>query len=178
MAGSVNKVIILGRLGQNPELKYIPSGQAVCQMSVATSESFKDRNEQMQERTDWHRVQVWGKMAENCAKYLQKGRQVYVEGRLQTRSWDDKEGKKQYVTEIVASQVVFIGSGGHGEGGGDEGRDDSRGAARGGSGGGGGGYGGGRASGPSSQQRKAQSEPAVGEGGGELFDGADDDVPF
>ena len=177
MAGSVNKVIILGRLGQNPELKYIPSGQAVCQMSVATSESFKDRNEQMQERTDWHRVQVWGKMAENCAKYLQKGRQVYVEGRLQTRSWDDKEGKKQYITEIVASQVIFIGSG-HGEGGGDEGRDDSRGAARGGSGGGGGGYGGGRASGPSSQQRKAQSEPAVGEGGGELFDGADDDVPF
>ena len=133
MAGSVNKVIVLGRLGQNPELKYIPSGQAVCQLSVATSESYKDRNEQMQERTDWHRVQVWGKMAENCAKYLKKGQQVYVEGRLQTRSWDNKEGNKQYVTEIVAGQVVFIGSG-HGEGGGDEGRDDSRGAGRGGSG--------------------------------------------
>lgn len=177
MAGSVNKVIILGRLGQNPELKYIPSGQAVCQMSVATSESFKDRNDQMQERTEWHRIQVWGKMAENCAKYLQKGRQVYVEGRLQTRSWDDKEGKKQYITEIVASQVIFIGSG-HGEGGGDEGRDDSRGAARGGSGGGGGGHGGGRSSGPSSQQRKAQSEPAVGEGGGELFGADDDEIPF
>ena len=115
MAGSVNKVIVLGRLGQNPELKYIPSGQAVCQMSVATSESFKDRNEQMQERTEWHRVQVWGKMAENCAKYLKKGQQVYVEGRMQTRSWEDKEGKKQYVTEIVAGQVVFLG-GGHGDG--------------------------------------------------------------
>lgn len=111
MAGSVNKVIILGNLGAKPELKYLPSGQAVCEMRIATSETYTDKNEQKQERTEWHRVVVWGKMAENCAKYLDKGRQVYVEGRLQTRSWDDKEGKKQYMTETVANQVVFLGGG-------------------------------------------------------------------
>ena len=116
MAGSVNKVIVLGNLGANPELKYLPSGQAVCEMRIATSETYKDRNEQPQERTEWHRVTVWGKTAENCSKFLQKGRQVYVEGRLQTRSWDDKEGKKQYMTEVVANQVVFLGGGGAGAG--------------------------------------------------------------
>lgn len=111
MAGSVNKVIILGNLGAKPELKYLPSGQAVCEMRIATSETYTDKNEQKQERTEWHRVVVWGKMAENCAKYLDKGRQVYVEGRLQTRSWDNKEGVKQYMTETVANQVVFLGGG-------------------------------------------------------------------
>lgn len=109
MAGSVNKVIILGNLGQNPEVKYLPSGQAVCEMRIATSETYRDRNEQPQERTEWHRVVVWGKTGENCGKYLQKGQKVYVEGRIQTRSWDDKEGKKQYMTEVVANQVVFLG---------------------------------------------------------------------
>lgn len=112
MAGSVNKIIVLGHLGANPELKYLPSGQAVCEMRVATSETYRDRNDQPAERTEWHRITVWGKTAENCSKFLQKGRQVYVEGRLQTRSWDDKEGKKQYMTEIVANQVVFLGGGG------------------------------------------------------------------
>lgn len=142
MAGSVNKVIVLGHLGANPELKYLPSGQPVAEMRIATSETYRDRNEQMQERTEWHRVVVWGKQAENCAKFLQKGRQVYVEGRLQTRSWDDKEGKKQYMTEVVANQVVFLGGGGGAGRGAD---DESRGAApSGGFGeGGGGGYGGG-----------------------------------
>ena len=111
MSGSVNKVIVLGNLGAKPELKYLPSGQAVCEMRIATSEKYKDKNEQPQERTEWHRVVVWGKTAENCAKYLDKGRQVYVEGRLQTRSWDDKEGKKQYMTETVAHNVVFLGGG-------------------------------------------------------------------
>ena len=115
MSGSVNKVIVLGNLGAKPELKYLPSGQAVCEMRIATSEKYKDKNEQPQERTEWHRVVVWGKTAENCAKYLDKGRQVYVEGRLQTRSWDNKEGVKQYMTEIVANQVVFLGGGGQRE---------------------------------------------------------------
>ena len=109
MAGSVNKVIVLGNLGAKPELKYLPSGQAVCEMRIATTETYTDKQEQKNERTEWHRVVVWGKTAENCAKYLDKGRQVYVEGRLQTRSWDDKEGKKQYMTETVAHHVVFIG---------------------------------------------------------------------
>jgi single-strand DNA-binding protein len=117
--GSVNKVILLGNLGANPELKYLPSGQPVCEMRIATTAVFRDRNEQQQERTEWHRVVVYGKQAENCAKYLQKGRQVFLEGRIQTRSWDDKEGKKQYMTEVVANQIVFVGSGG-GRGAGDE----------------------------------------------------------
>lgn len=115
MAGNVNKVIVLGNLGAKPELKYLPSGQAVCEMRIATSETYTDKNDQKQERTEWHRVVVWGKTAENCAKYLDKGRQVYVEGRLQTRSWDNKEGVKQYMTETVANQVVFLSGGGQRE---------------------------------------------------------------
>lgn len=116
MAGSVNKVIVLGNLGAKPELKYLPSGQPVCEMRIATSETYKDKNEQVQERTDWHRIVAWGKQGENCAKFLDKGSKAYVEGRLQTRSWDDKEGKKQYMTEIVAMQVVFLSRGGGQEG--------------------------------------------------------------
>lgn len=112
MAGSVNKVIILGNLGTDPEVKYLPSGQAVCELRVATSYDFQDKSGQSQQRTEWHRVVVWGKTAENCGKYLKKGRQVYVEGRLQTRSWENKEGQKQYTTETVADQVVFLGGGG------------------------------------------------------------------
>lgn len=116
MAGSVNKVIILGNLGADPEVKYLPSGQAVCELRVATSYDFQDKSGQSQQRTEWHRVVVWGKTAENCGKYLKKGRQVYVEGRLQTRSWENKEGQKQYTTETVADQVVFLGGGGGGTG--------------------------------------------------------------
>lgn len=107
---SVNKVILLGRLGQDPELKYTPGGAAVCTLSLATSESWSDKNSgQKQERTEWHRVVVWGKLAELCNQYLAKGRQAYVEGRLQTRAWDDKDGNKRYTTEINASTVQFIG---------------------------------------------------------------------
>jgi len=110
MAASVNKVILVGNLGQKPELKYLPSGQAVCELRVATNESFTDKNQQKQERTEWHRVVCWGKLGENCAQYLDKGRPVYVEGRLQTRSWDDKNtGEKRYMTEIVAQSVQFLG---------------------------------------------------------------------
>lgn len=106
---SVNKVILMGRLGQDPELKHTPAGAAVCSLSLATSESWKDKAGEKQERTEWHRVVVWGKLAELCNQYLSKGRQAFVEGRLQTRSWDDKDGNKRYTTEINATTVQFIG---------------------------------------------------------------------
>tara|TARA_B100000925_G_C22006036_1_gene473729 strand:+ start:1335 stop:1793 length:459 start_codon:yes stop_codon:yes gene_type:complete len=106
---SVNKVIILGRLGQDPELKYTPGGAAVCNFSLATSESWTDKSGQKQEKTEWHRIVVWGKLAELCNQYLTKGRQAFVEGKLQTRSWDDNNGQKRYMTEINASTVQFIG---------------------------------------------------------------------
>lgn len=107
---SVNKVILLGRLGQDPELKYTPSGSSVCNFSMATTESWSDKQTgQKQEKTEWHRIVVWGKLAELCNQYLSKGRQAFVEGRIQTRSWDDKDGQKRYATEILASTVQFIG---------------------------------------------------------------------
>lgn len=106
---SVNKVILLGRLGQDPELKYTPGGAPVCNFSLATSEAWTDKQGQKQERTEWHRVVVWGKLAELCNQYLAKGRQAFVEGRVQTRSWDDKDGNKRYTTEINATTVQFIG---------------------------------------------------------------------
>jgi single-strand DNA-binding protein len=108
---SVNKVILVGNLGSDPELKYTPSNRPLCNLSLATNEVFKDKAGARQERTEWHRVTVWGEQAETCSKYLGKGRSVYVEGRLQTRSWDDKEGKKRYSTDIVADRVVFLGAG-------------------------------------------------------------------
>jgi single-strand DNA-binding protein len=107
----VNKVIVIGRLGADPELKTVTGGQSVCRLSVATSENWTDREGQKQERTEWHRVVVWGKLAELCGKYLSKGRQAYIEGRLQTRQWEDKEGQKRYTTEIVANTVQFLGGG-------------------------------------------------------------------
>lgn len=108
---SVNKVHILGRLGANPELRYTASQVPVCTLSLATNEYWTDKEGNRQESTEWHRVVVWSKQAENCAKYLAKGREVYVEGRLQTRSWDDPNGQKRYSTEIVAQTVQFIGGG-------------------------------------------------------------------
>ena len=104
----VNKVIVLGRLGADPEVKTIAGGQTVARLSVATSESWNDREGKKQERTEWHRVVVWAKLAELCGKYLSKGRQVYIEGRLQTRSWEDQQGQKRYSTEIVANAVQFL----------------------------------------------------------------------
>lgn len=106
---SVNKVILVGRLGQNPEVRYTPSGSAVANFSVATNEAWTDKSGQKQERTEWHRVVVWGKLAELCNQYLQKGRQCYVEGRLQTREWTDKDGVKKYSTEVQAQTVQFLG---------------------------------------------------------------------
>jgi len=108
----VNKVILVGRLGADPEVKNISPTSTVARLSLATSESWTDKEGQKQERTEWHRVVVWGKLADLCGKYLAKGRQVYVEGRLQTRSWEDQQGQKKYSTEIVANTVQFLGAGG------------------------------------------------------------------
>ena len=114
----VNKVIIVGRLGADPEVKQISSGNTVARLSLATSEVWNDRNGQKQERTEWHRIVVWGKQAEICGKYLSKGRQIYIEGRLQTRSWEGQDGRKNYTTEIVANTIQFLGGGGASAGGG------------------------------------------------------------
>ena len=107
---SINKVILLGRLGKDPELKYTPSGKAVCNMSLATSENWTDNNGNKQERTEWHRLVIWGKLAENCNQYLTKGRQIYVEGKVQTRNYEDSNGIKRYVTEVNVTDVQFLGS--------------------------------------------------------------------
>jgi single-strand DNA-binding protein len=106
---SVNKVLLIGRLGNKPEIRYTNTGTGVANFNLATSENWNDKNGQKQERTEWHRVVVWGKLAELCEKYLDKGRQCFVEGRLQTRSWDDKDGNKRYTTEVVATTVQFLG---------------------------------------------------------------------
>jgi single-strand DNA-binding protein len=112
MAGSVNKVLIVGNLGADPDVRTTSSGQMVASLSVATSETFSNRDGQRQERTEWHRVQVWGKLAELAQRYLGKGRKVFIEGRIQTRSWDEQQtGQKRYSTEIVANNIVFLDSG-------------------------------------------------------------------
>ncbi len=108
MAG-VNKVILIGNLGKDPELRYTPGGQAVGSFSLATSEKWRDKDGNMQDRTEWHNIVVWGRQAEIAKEYLAKGRQVYIEGRIQTRSWEDKEGNKRYTTEIVAQRLNFLG---------------------------------------------------------------------
>jgi single-strand DNA-binding protein len=158
MARGINKAILIGNLGADPELKYTASGTPMCTFRIATSESFKDREGNQQERTEWHRVVAWGKLGEIAAQYLSKGRQVYIEGRISTRSWEDKNsGEKRYMTEIVARDIQFLGSGqGGGQGGG---------GGYGGGGGGGGGQGGGQGGG----------------GGGDYSGGPptpDDDIPF
>ena len=109
---SVNKVILIGRLGQNPEIRYTAAGAPVANFSLATHETWMDKSGQKQERTEWHRIVVWGKIAETCSQYLAKGRQVYIEGRIQTRQWQDKDGQTKYTTEVQAQTVQFLGSGG------------------------------------------------------------------
>ena len=114
---SVNKVILIGNLGKKPELRYTPGGQAVANFNIATNERWGGKDGQpVQERTEWHRIVTFGRTAENCGQYLDKGRSVYVEGRLQTREWTDKEGQKRYTTEIVAQTVQFLGGKGGGAG--------------------------------------------------------------
>ena len=114
--GSVNKVILVGNLGRDAELRYTPGGAAVATLNLATTEVWNDRNNQRQEKTEWHRVVLWGKSAESLSEYLTKGKQIYVEGRLQTRQWDDKDGNKRYTTEIRGDRIVLLGGGGAGAG--------------------------------------------------------------
>jgi single-strand DNA-binding protein len=157
---SVNKVIIIGNLGRDPETRYMPDGGAITNISVATTDKWKDKNGEMQEKTEWHRVAFFGKLAEIAGEYLKKGSQVYVEGRLQTRKWQDKDGQDKYTTEIVANQMQMLGSrAGSGAGGG---RAEMADAGEGASGGGGG--------------SRPASKPA-GKSGGK-FDDFEDDIPF
>lgn len=111
---SLNKAMIIGRLGQDPEVRYTQSNTAVATLNIATSERYKDSNGEYQERTEWHRVVAWGRLAEICQQYLNKGSQVYIEGPIQTRQWEDKEGQKRYTTEIKALQMIMLDSKGSG----------------------------------------------------------------
>jgi single-strand DNA-binding protein len=147
--GSVNKVILVGNLGRDAELRYTPGGAPVATLNLATTEVWNDKGGQKQEKTEWHRVVLWGKSAESLNEYLVKGKQIYVEGRLQTRQWDDKDGNKRYTTEIRSDRIVLLSSGGGGAGG--AGRSQSRGGS------------------------SPAEEPMGGEPGSEL---TDDDIPF
>jgi single-strand DNA-binding protein len=192
---SVNKVILVGRLGQNPEVRYTPSGAAVANFSVATNESWMDKSGQKQERTEWHKVVVWGKLAELCAQYLAKGRQCYLEGRLQTRQWQDKDGQTKYTTEVQAQTVQFLGANGPSASrdGGAEYNQDQQGGPNGYDGGGashggpsGGGYGGGgQQQGGYGARAGVTARPGVPAGAGmatgnppEEPSFTEDDIPF
>ena len=116
---SVNKAILVGNLGKDPELRYTPSGTAVCTFSLATTERFKNKQGEQQDKTEWHNVVVWAGLAEVCGKYLTKGKQVYIEGRIQNRSYDDRDGNKRYISEVVASEMQMLSRAGEqGSGGG------------------------------------------------------------
>src|SRR5262245_15233508 len=154
--GSVNKVILVGNLGRDAELRYTPGGAAVATINMATTEVWNDKNGQRQEKTEWHRVVLWGKSAESLTEYLTKGKQIYVEGRLETRQWDDKDGNKRYTTEIRGDRIVLLGGGGGG------GRSGGGGYGGGASRGGGEDMGGGHGPGPD-----AGEQPLT-----------DDDIPF
>jgi single-strand DNA-binding protein len=155
MARGVNKVILVGNLGKDPETRYMPSGSAVTNLRIATTEAWKDKQSgEQQERTEWHAVAMFGRLAEIAAEYLRKGSQVYIEGKIRTRKWQDKEGKDRYTTEIVADEMQMLGSKGGGA---------SAGAAAAAGGGAAAGAGGGRA--------------AVNDSGGPPGD-FDDDIPF
>src|SRR6476646_5667792 len=147
--GSVNKVILVGNLGRDAELRYTPGGAAVATLNLATTEVWNDKGGQKQEKTEWHRVVLWGKSAATLSEYLVKGKQIYVEGRLQTRQWDDKDGNKRYTAEIRGDRIVLLSGGGGGAGAGA--RSQNRGAAVG------------------------VDEPLGAEPGSEL---TDDDIPF
>lgn len=168
---SVNKVILVGNLGRDPEVRYMPNGEAVCNFSIATTDNWKDKNGQRQERTEWHNIVMYRKLAEIAGEYLKKGRPVYLEGRLQTRKWQTKEGQDRYTTEIIADQMQMLGGRDGGGGGGgasydggeDFNQDYSQSAPR-------------QSSAPApSQQRQA---PAAKPAGGNNFDDFEDDIPF
>ena len=161
MAGkSVNKVILVGNLGKDPEVKYTPQGKAVAKFSMATSRNVKDQSGQWQEQAEWHNIVLWEKLAEIAGQYLKKGGKVYIEGRLQTRSWDDKTtGQKKYMTEIVANDMVLLGGRGEGGGAGEHAARSSASSSAGGNG---------------FDQSAPEPEPA-GAGAGPI---TDDDIPF
>jgi len=156
--GSVNKVILVGNLGRDAELRYTPGGAAVATLNMATTEVWNDKGGQRQEKTEWHRVVLWGKSAESLSEYLVKGKQIYVEGRLQTRQWDDKDGNKRYTTEIRGDRIVLLSGGGGGGMGGGGGRSQNRGAGAAAPSGGGG------------QDLEPMGEP--------INELTDDDIPF
>ncbi len=117
---SVNKVILVGNLGKDPEIKYTPQGKAVAKFSLATNERYKDKDGQWQDRTEWHNIVLWERLAEIAGEYLKKGGKVYIEGRIRTDSWDDKQtGQKKYMTNIIGSEIVLLGGRGEGGGGGE-----------------------------------------------------------
>ena len=161
---SVNKVILIGNLGADPETRFLPSGDAVANIRIATTDNWKDKSGEKQEHTEWHRVSFFGKLAEIAGEYLKKGSPVYIEGRIRTRKWQDKEGQDRYSTEIVADRMQLLGSRG-GVGGGAGGGESMPREAREPRGGDGGGNGGG-------------AKPAAKKGGGASFDDMDDDIPF
>ena len=171
---SLNKVQIIGNLGRDPEVRYTPNGNAVCNVSVATTRQWKNKESgDKQEETEWHRVVFYDRLAEIAGEYLKKGRSVYVEGRLKTRKWTDKEGKEQYTTEVIATEMQMLG-GREGMGGGGGGGADEGGYSEGGGGGGGGQQRAAPAARPAAAQRPAQ-KPAPSATG---FDNMDDDIPF
>jgi single-strand DNA-binding protein len=188
MARGVNKVILIGNLGADPETRAMPSGATVANLRIATTENWKDRTSgENQERTEWHRVALFGKLAEIASEYLKKGSQVYIEGSLRTRKWQDKQGNERYSTEIVGNEMQMLGGRGGGGGGGGEGYGSRSGG--GGGGGEGGGYGGGGSRGGGGRQGPPpdeydQTPPSggggggAGGGGGGKADDLDDDIPF
>lgn len=172
---SVNKVILVGNLGRDPETRYMPDGAAITNFSIATTEQWKDKSGEKQEKTEWHRISTFQRLAEIAGEYLKKGSQVYIEGRLQTRKWTDKDGVEKFTTEVIADRMQMLGSrqgmgGDSGEGGG------------GGSGGNGGGSrgpsGGGDYSRPASGGASSAAKPAAAKGGAAKFDDFEDDIPF
>ncbi len=162
---SLNKVILIGNLGRDPETRYAPSGDAICNITVATSETWKDKNTgERKEQTEWHRIVFFGRLAEIAAQYLRKGSQVYVEGRLQTRKWQDKDGQDRYTTEIRADEMKMLGGRPGGASDAPMGRQDA------------GGYDSAPPSRPAAQQPSGAPAKAPAAGGG--FDAFDDDIPF
>jgi single-strand DNA-binding protein len=160
---SLNKVIIIGNLGRDPEMRYMPSGDALANFSVATTDTWKDKAGAKQEKTEWHRVSMFGKLAEIAGEYLKKGSQVYIEGRLQTREWTDKEGQKRTTTEIVANEMKMLG--GRGDGGGERGGADRQ------------DYGTRESSAPKPDRQPA-TRPAAPKPVSSGFDDLEDDIPF
>ena len=178
MAGSVNKVIIIGNLGADPEVRTTGGGTQVANLRIATSRNYTDKQGQRREETEWHSVVLWNKLAELAQRYLQKGRKVYIEGRLQTRDWvDQQSGQKRYKTEIVAQEMTFLDGGG--QGGGQGGGFNQGGGGGGGfNQGGGGGQGGGGSQGGGGGAQQAPAQQAAQGGGDDPGFYNDDDIPF